>query len=146
MTRHTELDEGLMIGMIADPLTWDRWQEARAYLHPALMESDQDWPEAEADLAKNDTQLWAVMSKGGGQLLAAAVTRIVRARAGEVVEVFLVGGRGFREWIGPLNDVIEMSARQIGCVGMRAYGREGWLPTLKANGWRMSFVGYEKAL
>lgn len=142
--QHVSPSTDLQIGMIADPLSWALWPVAKAYLDPALAESDQHWPEAEADLASEATQLWVVQR--GGDLLAAAVTRITQGRKGEVAEVFLVGGRDFRRWIGPLNDVIATSARQIGCVALRAYGRIGWRDILKAFGWRLSFVGYEMEL
>jgi len=131
----------LVIGMIADPLSWDRWPEAKALLTPALDESDEDWPGVESDLSTECAQLWAVLN--GGTLMAAAITRMVLTKGGEVAEVFLVGGHGFREWIGPLHDVIARSAQEVGCVGMRAYGRAGWMPSLRALGWRQCFVGYE---
>ena len=147
MARHDILTPDLEIGMVAAPLDWPRWPEAKAMLHPALMAGDEDWPEIERDLVSNDKQLWAVLAKGGDpDLLAAAVTRVAASRRGRIAEVYLVGGRGFRRWIGPLNDTIEASARDIGCVAMRAYGRFGWRDVLRALGWRPSFVGYEKVL
>lgn len=132
----------LLIGMIRDPLSWSNWPEAKAFLHPALMRGDEDWPQIEASLAANEHQLWAVME--GGDLLAAAVTRVARARDGAVAEVYLVGGVDFERWIAALDATIEESARDIGCIGMRAYGRDGWRKTLKALGWGVSAVAYQK--
>lgn len=134
----------LLIGMIRDPLQWERWTEARAMLHPALMLSDEDWPAVERDLISNAHQLWVVME--GGDLLAAAVTRVAISRGGEVAEVYLVGGSDFTRWLAELNATIEASARAIGCTAMRSYGREGWKKPLAALGWKVRTVAYEKAL
>jgi hypothetical protein len=134
--------EPLLIGMIANPLSWDRWPEARALLHPALMMSDEDWPAVEAALSSNEHQLWAVME--GGDLLAATVTRVALARGGEVAEVYLVAGHNFERWIADLDATIEQSARNIGCIGMRAYGREGWRKPLGALGWKPVATAYGK--
>lgn len=134
----------LLIGLIHSPVTWEHWPAAKALLHPALMMGDEDWPAVEASLQANDHQLWAVME--GGDLLAAAVTRIALARDGEVAEVYLVGGHDFETWIGELDATIEASARDIGCIGMRAYGREGWRKTLKSQGWTVKALAFEKRL
>lgn len=134
----------LLIGMIHAPLTWEHWPVAKALLHPALMLSDEDWPAVERDLTSNDNQLWAVME--GGDLLAAAVTRVALARNGEVAEVYLIGGSDFPRWIGELDATIETSAREIGCTAMRAYGREGWKKPLAALGWKAKAIAFEKLL
>lgn len=136
--------DDLTIGMIRDPLSWVHWPIAKAFLHHALMQGDEDWPEVEAALSNNEQQLWAVMD--GNAVIAAAVTRIALTRGGEVVEVYLVGGDDFRRWIAALNDTIEVSAREIGCVAMRAYGRMGWLKTLGRLGWKAKTLAFEKPL
>ena len=138
------ISEKLLIGRIESPVTWPRWAEARALLHPALMRSDEDWPEIETELATEGMQLWVVLD--GNAMLAAAVTRIAQTRGGEVVEIFLVGGAGYARWIGPLNDEIEEQSRDIGCVAMRAWGRKGWTNILADLGWKAGAVAYEKAL
>jgi hypothetical protein len=132
----------LLIGMIRDPLSWALWPAAKAFLHPALMLGDENWPEVEASFQINEHQLWAVME--GGDLLAAAVTRVALARDGRVAEVYLVGGQDFERWIGALDATIESSARDLGCVGMRAYGRPGWKKTLGDLGWRVNAVAFQK--
>lgn len=132
----------LLIGMIHSPVTWERWPEAKALLDPALMRGDEAWPAVEARLQTNEQQLWAVME--GGDLLAAAVTRVALSRDGEVAEIYLVGGHDFTRWIAELDATIEASARNIGCIGMRAYGREGWRKTLGGLGWRVSAVAFQR--
>lgn len=134
--------DDLTIGLIHDPLSWAHWPVAKAFLDPALMMGDEDWPEVEAALTANEQQLWAVMD--GNTVIAAAVTRIALTRGGEVVEVYLVGGDDYRRWIAALNDTIEVASREIGCVAMRAYGRLGWLKTLTGLGWRPKVLAYEK--
>lgn len=133
----------LLIGMIRDPLQWDRWPEARAMLDPALQRSDDAWPEIEAALSFDDMQLWAVLD--GQSLLAAAVTRIALTKGKEVIELFLLGGEQHQRWLAALDDTICQNAPPS-CVAIRAFGREGWKKPLGVQGWRVSAVAYEKAL
>lgn len=137
-------EDDLLIGMIRDPLSWEHWPIAKAFLHPALMQGDEDWPEVEAALTSNEQQLWAIMD--GSRVIASAVTRIALTRGGEVVEVYLVGGDDHRRWLAALNDTIAVSARDVGCIAMRAYGRVGWLKSLGRLGWKAKTVAYERKL
>jgi hypothetical protein len=145
MALHDPLHTDLQIGMIADPLAWPKWPEAKAFLDPALMASDEDWPAVEQQLSSDHAQLWAINGEGG-DLRGCAVTRWHTARSGDVVEVFLVGGEGYRDWIGPLDRIIALAAKTGGAVGLRAYGRIGWVKPLAAQGWRVGCVCYERAL
>jgi hypothetical protein len=134
----------LLIGMIADPLAWAFWPAAKAMLTPALVQGDEEWPDVERELGTEARQLWAVVESGF--LSATMITRIAQTNRGEVVEIFLVGGEGYPRWLAALNDQVEASAREIGCVGMRAWGRAGWSKPLRALGWKVETVAYEKAL
>ncbi|ODU22780.1 MAG: hypothetical protein ABS87_01020 [Sphingomonas sp. SCN 67-18] len=134
----------LEIGMVADPLSWSLWPQAKAMLDPALARSDEDWPQVAPALVRNDMQLWAVLERGS--LLAAAVTRVVVWGSREAAEIYLVGGENQRRWIRQLNDTIAASAKDIGCVVMRAYGRLGWRDILGALGWKIKVVVYERTL
>lgn len=136
--------DDLTIGMIRDPLSWVHWPVAKAFLDPALARADETWDQVEADLASNAEQLWAVMD--GSSVIAAAVTRIAQTCRGEVVEVYLVGGKDSPRWLAALDAQIEQASRDIGCIAMRAYGRQGWVAPLGKLGWKQSFVAYEKPL
>lgn len=133
-----------VIGRIGNPLSWDRWPEARALLLPAIERSDENPEAVEAGLADEKLQLWCVLE--GEAMRAATVTHIANTKRGEVVEVYLVGGAGMEAWIAPLNDEIEAQSREIGCVALRAYGRKGWRDPLAELGWKSTAVIYEKAL
>ncbi|MFT9121484.1 hypothetical protein [Zymomonas mobilis] len=145
----------MKIGMIADPLKWLGWPEAKHFLDPALKRSDEIWSDILPELASGSLQLWAVLqtetlssekSDLQEKLYAAAVTRIVNSPAGEVAEIYLVGGKDFSLWLAELSEVIARSAREIGCIALRAYGRSGWRRPLALLGWHEKTVAYEKRL
>ena len=141
--------EGAMvmdIGLIADPLNWPLWPAAKAFLDPALARSDETWADVEEQLAECRAHLAVVMQKGGDPLLAAAVLRTIRAKHGDVTEVFLIGGKQHRRWTRPLSDALVSGARDAGCVGLRAWGRPGWKGILTACGWRSDVLCYERAV
>lgn len=134
----------LTIGLIGQPLEWELWTAARDMLDPALAHSDETWPEVEARLASSHDQLWAVID--GDELVASAITRLIPGRLGEVAEIFICGGRGFRRWASALTETIIAAAQDKGCTAVRCFGRKGWAPTLAPLGFKESFVTFEKAL
>jgi len=73
-----------------------------------------------------------------------------RRTVDHAVEVVLVGGSGFRDWIGSLDERIGAWARDEGATCLRAYGRRGWVPVLTKQGWSVASGGrvtiYERGL
>jgi hypothetical protein len=114
----------LRIGWIPDPIGWDRWEEAKAYLEPARARGD--FP----DVWEPDELLWAVID--GDELLACATAWLSTER---YVEVKLVGGRDRHRWLAKLDEAIGAAAAEAGATRMTAIGRRGWLRELMRLGW-----------
>lgn len=117
-------DRALIIGAVADPLLWDRWPEAEAYLEPARARGD--FPSC---LGTNEA-LFVVLD--GDELLAAATAWLSTDR---YVEVKLIGGRDHRRWLKALDDVIGAAAVEAGATRLLAIGRLGWWKAIKPYGW-----------
>lgn len=128
---------GLLVGIWPDAQHSPSWPGIEALLRPAAdrggvaIEHGPGW------------HVWTVHRNG--ELIAAAN---VRRTVDDAVEVVLVGGCGFREWLGPLDARIGEWARDEGATCLRAYGRSGWARVL---GWRVigrkhGFTGYERLL
>lgn len=69
-----------------------------------------------------------------------AVTQVIdfpRARALEILAVI-----GEHEQFRKLHERILQYARDNDIALMRAYGRRGWLPDAKANGWKVKTASY----
>ena len=89
---------------------------------------------------------WCVWTVHDGPDLIAAAN--VRRTAERAVEVVLIGGTRFRDWLSPLDDVIGRWARDEGATVLRAFGRAGWAKVL---GWKVigkegDMTGYERLL
>lgn len=115
----------LLVGIWPLPLTDD----IIALLQPA------------ADLAGEEIEHgpgWTTWTVHDPELIGAAHVRRTTDRA---VEVVLVGGKAFREWIGPLDDLIGRWARDEGATCLRAFGRRGWVPVLTKQGWSVASQG-----
>lgn len=115
----------MIIAVVADPLNWDRWQEAKAYLEPARARGD--FP----DIIEPDEEMFAVLD--GDALLAVATAWF--SVDGNYVEVALVGGKDRHRWLKQLDEVIGAAARGAGATRLTACGRRGWLRELRALGW-----------
>lgn len=127
----------LVIGILADPESHPRWPQLREFLLPAADRGD-----LQVLLGPHEL-LWTVWYYG--EPVAAATTRLT---VEDVVEIVLVGGRGFRSWLKPLDNMIGRWARDEGATCMRAFGRAGWAKVL---GWKVigragSFTAYERGL
>lgn len=117
----------MICGAVADPLSWDRWPEAEAYLEPARARGDF------ASCIEPDEALYVVMD--GDELLAAATAWLGESEGETYVEVKLVGGRDYRRWIREMDEAIGAAARDAGATRLVAIGRAGWTKSLKALGW-----------
>jgi hypothetical protein len=116
----------LIVGSVPDPLNWDRWPQAEAFLEPARARGG--FPSC----LESDEVLFAVMD--GDELLAVATAWLSTER---IVEVKLVGGRDHRRWLSELNEVIGAASRDAGATRMIAIGRRGWAKSLKLLGWEV---------
>jgi hypothetical protein len=114
----------LIVGSVPDPLNWDRWPQAEAFLEPARARGG--FPSC----LEPDEVLFAVMD--GDELLAVATAWL---STDAFVEVKLVGGRDHRRWIRELDQHIGAEASRAGATRLLAIGRRGWLKELKRLGW-----------
>jgi len=91
---------------------------------------------------------WTTWAVHDGQTLVGAAH--CRRTVDHAVEVVLVGGTGFRDWIGPLDERIGAWARDEGATVLRAFGRRGWARVLSEQGWSVTSGGrvtiYERGL
>jgi hypothetical protein len=113
------------IGVVADPLNWSLWEQAKAFLEPARARGD--FP----DVIEPDEELFAVLD--GGELIACATAWF--NVDGKYVEVALVGGKDRHRWLEDLDREIGAAARAAGATRLTACGRRGWLRELSALGW-----------
>lgn len=114
----------MLIGVVPNPRTWARWDEAEAFLEPARARGD--FP----SVLDDDELLWAVMC--GGELLACATAWL---SVDAYVEVKLIGGRDAPLWLAELDRRIGAAAAEAGATRMCGMGRRGWWKHLKRLGW-----------
>jgi hypothetical protein len=113
----------MQIGSVPDPLNWERWPEAEAFLEPARKLGGFE------NIIDPDEALWAVMEDG--ELLGCATAWL----GDGFVEVPLIGGRDAKRWIADLDRIIGAAAKEAGATWMRGMGRRGWTKILCALGW-----------
>lgn len=114
----------MFVGAVSDPLEWDRWPEAEAYLEPARKRGD--FPSC----LEPDEALYVVLD--GDEMLAAATAWLSTEH---YVEVKLLGGRDCRRWLKQLDQRIGVDAKRAGAVRMIGIGRASWTRILRRNGW-----------
>ncbi len=137
------MERPLVIGLVKNPLQWEHWSEAEAMLDPALALSDETWIDVKRALDADTMQLVAVVREGGDPT-AVAIVRTIKTKVGDMIEIFVCGGRHFHEWAIDLANAIEDGARRTGCVGVRTWGRPGWKTIFKPLGWKADVVCFEK--
>ncbi len=122
--------DALMIGTYPDAQESKDWPAIEALLRPAA---------ERGGITIEQGPAWTVWTvHRDGELIAAAN---VRRTVDREAEVTLIGGKGFREWLKPLDEMIGRWANQEGCKRLIACGRRGWTKHL---GWRI--VGQERGV
>jgi hypothetical protein len=103
------------------------WPLASPHIAAAMRRGyDEFYDEADIRQACIDgsAQLWLACAERSVE--AAIVSRIVAYPKRRVCQVPLIGGRRLREWLRPMQEMIEAYARQNGCTHMEGGGRLGW--------------------
>ena len=112
------------IGVVPDPLNWERWEEAKALLEPARKLGGFE------EVIDPDELLWAVMD--GDELLAVATAWLSKRG---YVEVKLIGGHDHRRWLGELANRIGAAAMEAGATRVIGIGRRAWGREILRHGW-----------
>lgn len=121
------------------------WPVVRDWIADAVVEAANCWTADDVlrDLRARKMQLWVVW--GEAEPVGALVTEIYDTAAGKTCAIPIVGGDGILERLDALA-IIEMWAKQAGCVRLRGEGRAGWERSLRPYGWRKLTTVVEKAL
>ena len=94
------------------------------------------------DLMKSSENLWLAMD--GGEVIGFCTSAVVPYDEITLLQVRMLAGDRFDEWIDQMHDVLEDFARENGCGGMELIGRRGWVRKLDRFGWNEAFTTVEK--
>lgn len=89
-------------------------------------------------LASNYATLFIVEDQG--DIIGFCAVKQVQYDGTKLLQVELLSGDRFDEWIDQMHDVIEHFAKENGCSGMELIGRKGWIRKLSRFGWGEAFV------
>ena len=110
------------------------WPVLGPMLAPAVRRSP-DAPDVLAELRARNAQLWMVCE--AGRPIAAVVTKVLDHDDGQRrCLLWLIGGRGARQWADGLLGAIEAWARPLGCVALWGCGRRGWARLVEPRGFQ----------
>jgi hypothetical protein len=124
-----------MIGMIRDPLQWERWPWARDLILRSVEPSDDRMEDVERELASGQAQLWVCDGMAG-------VTQLLQTKHGKQCFIWQLAGTWLPD--GPaLTAEVERWARAEGCMSIEANMRPGFERLLK---WRKHTVVLRKVL
>lgn len=107
---------------LPDAVTHHLWPAISAILEPAAEGSEVFNPASDV--------LWLAVDDG--IVWGAATTRLMEDGS---AELRLVAGARFREWIGPMDALIEQWARKCGAHTLATRGRAGWARFAERHGW-----------
>ena len=96
------------------------------------------------DLVEGRKQLWIAFEDL--DIKGIVVTRVVDYPHRRVLLIQFCAGDGLEEWRGPMLDLLEMYAMDVGCDGLELVGRKGWARMLAQHGWTQEFVVCGKML
>lgn len=118
--------EPLLISWLPEPENHPLWPDIYRLLEPAAKVGKCPV------LEENDLVWIAVKDK---MIVGAHTCRLLRDNRLELVHT---AGTGFREWFGPMEEILTQFARDCGAWKMISRGRKGWARVNKAYGWRVT--------
>jgi hypothetical protein len=62
---------------------------------------------------------------------------------GNMLALQFLGGKGFDNWVGPLQKILVSFARDSGCMGIEGVARFGFWPYMRELGYDRSYAVYE---
>jgi hypothetical protein len=95
------------------------------------------------DLIKNFEILW-VVAGDDGKIIGFCSSAIVDYDDVKLLQVRMLAGDFFSEWIDELHELLEKFAKENNCDGLELIGRRGWVRKLERFGWREAFVTVER--
>tara|TARA_R100000008_G_scaffold45173_1_gene26494 strand:- start:857 stop:1384 length:528 start_codon:yes stop_codon:yes gene_type:complete len=111
------------------PLVVDHLQKAVPHSEGEVLPEDML-----PSLVMGDMQLWFAVEEK--KITAAMVTQIIPYPRKKILRILSIGGEGFSRWYKHMPKV-EMFAKTVGCSGIEAWGRKGWLKALPD--WKCSY-------
>lgn len=120
-----------------------KWPDVADMLAPAVDYSYGRWDMKSLlhMLCLGHMTLWII--RHGGEEVAALVTQIVEYPRRKMLSIQFIGGKGMNDWAEEALRIIHWCAKNHGCDGVEAVGRQGFWPMFKSNGYQRSFVTYE---
>lgn len=95
------------------------------------------------DLIQNKEILFIVMDDVG-KIIGFASSAMVEYDEVKLLQVRMLAGDFFSEWIDEMHETLEKFARENDCNGLELIGRRGWVRKLERFGWREAFITVEK--
>lgn len=122
------------------------WKFAEPYVKRAL---DHTFGELSSEdirqaCVTEQMQLWMILH--GTRIVGAGTTQIVVYPQMKVCRILTLAGSDFQEWMDFAHMNIEIWAQSMGCTGMEAFVRKGFVPKLIEIGYKHRYSVVHKSL
>ena len=110
------------------------WEKVAPMIQRAIDKGngDENIYDVRTEIDKRNAQLW--VNEVNGEIIAAAVTKILVKPRKKICSLAYVGGEGLKEIINLQGDMVKW-AKDNGCSCFEGYARKGWTRVLKD--WRI---------
>lgn len=92
-------------------------------------------------LKEHDYQLWVAYE--AGKIKGAVVTNIMVYPKRKLLCMSFCGGEDLKSWKGPMLQLLQKFAKDMGCDGLEATARSGWAKVFQADGYKQNWVTFE---
>lgn len=114
------------------------------FLEQIAQRSRNSIPELMGHIVSNEIHIHLAWEPETKTAHALAGTRIILRGGNRVGELVWATGSGRKHWLPLLADLESYHRDHLGCVGMNAIARRGWLKDLRARGYRITHLTFEK--
>lgn len=127
----------MIITLIPKEYLEEFWPKAMPFIQMALDEAPGYYRLADVlhNILQDMEALWAVIGDDG-DLVCCFTTMINQYPLCKKLLIHHVGGSNIEEWEDECYDILKRYAKDVGCDGINALGRNGWRRKAKERNWK----------
>jgi len=134
----------MIVSLVPPEYVDKEWPHVADLLLKAILFSGGRWDieSVREEVRAGRQHLFLVYDEDKKETKAAWTSKFVEYPGSKALQTLFIGGSGYDEWFGEVNNLIKSWAEDNDCNFVEFIGRKGWERKLKKIGWTSEYCSY----